>query len=74
MLAHHLDLKVIAEGIETPGQHAYLEQSGCEFGQGYLFSPPVDGVALQRLLAAPAAPREAEESAVNVGARPTRSR
>jgi len=49
-LAHYLHLKVVAEGIETPGQRAYLEQFGCEFGQGYLFSPPVDAIALQKLL------------------------
>ena len=49
-LAYHLRLKVIAEGIETPGQRAYLQQFGCEFGQGYLFSQPVDAVALQKLL------------------------
>jgi predicted signal transduction protein with EAL and GGDEF domain len=51
-LAHHLNLKVIAEGIETPGQQAYLEQFGCEFGQGYLYSPPIDGDALGKLLTA----------------------
>ena len=50
-LAHHLDLKVIAEGIEMPGQCAYLEEFGCEFGQGYLYSRPVDQAALQELLA-----------------------
>lgn len=49
-LAHHLDLKVIAEGIETVGQQAYLEQFGCEFGQGYLYSRPVDQAALEILL------------------------
>jgi PAS domain S-box-containing protein len=51
MLSRHLRLKVIAEGIETPGQRAYLEQFGCEFGQGYLYSRPVDHVALEKLLA-----------------------
>lgn len=50
MLARHLDLKVIAEGIETPGQRAYIEQFGCEFGQGYLYSRPVAAAALQALL------------------------
>ena len=45
------DLKVIAEGIETPGQHAYLEQFGCEFGQGYFFSRPVDRIMFEKLLA-----------------------
>jgi len=62
-LAHHLGLKVIAEGIETPGQRAYLEQFGCEFGQGYLYSRPVDHVMLEKLLAS--ASRESAESAVN---------
>jgi EAL domain-containing protein (putative c-di-GMP-specific phosphodiesterase class I) len=50
-LAHHLDIKVVAEGIETRSQLTYLEQLGCEFGQGYLFSRPVDEAALEKLLA-----------------------
>src|SRR5580658_4736716 len=61
-LAHHLDLKVIAEGIETPAQQAYLEQFGCEYGQGYLFSPPVDHDAFEKLLIGAA--RDPEESAL----------
>src|SRR3984957_12958926 len=52
-LAHHLNLKVIAEGIETVGQQAYLQQFGCEYGQGYFYSPPIDGEALQKLLVSP---------------------
>jgi EAL domain-containing protein (putative c-di-GMP-specific phosphodiesterase class I) len=67
-LAHHLDLKVIAEGIETRGQQNYLEQFGCEYGQGYLYSPPVDHHAFEKLLAG--ASGDSEESAVN--ARPRR--
>jgi PAS domain S-box-containing protein len=66
-LAHHLDLKVIAEGIETRGQQAYLEQFGCEFGQGYLFSPPVDHDAFEKLLVA--ASNHSEESTVSTGPR-----
>jgi diguanylate cyclase (GGDEF)-like protein/PAS domain S-box-containing protein len=38
-LAHNLDLAVIAEGIERPDQLAHLRSLGCEYGQGYLFSP-----------------------------------
>ncbi len=53
-LAHHLDLKVIAEGIETAGQRVHLSQFGCEFGQGYLFSPPVDRFAIEAFLTTPA--------------------
>jgi len=50
-LAHHLDLKVIAEGIETPGQQAHLEKFHCEYGQGYFYSRPIDHIALEKLLA-----------------------
>jgi diguanylate cyclase (GGDEF)-like protein/PAS domain S-box-containing protein len=40
-LAHKLDMHVVAEGIETPEQHAILRDMKCEFGQGYLFSRPI---------------------------------
>jgi diguanylate cyclase (GGDEF)-like protein/PAS domain S-box-containing protein len=40
-LAHKLDMHVVAEGIETPEQHAILLDMKCEFGQGYLFSRPI---------------------------------
>jgi len=39
-LAHALDIKVIAEGIETPVQRDALLGMGCEFGQGYLLGRP----------------------------------
>jgi diguanylate cyclase (GGDEF)-like protein/PAS domain S-box-containing protein len=41
-LAHSLGLPVIAEGIEDPDQLRQLRALGCEFGQGYLFSPALD--------------------------------
>ncbi len=40
-MAHGLKLKVVAEGIETEEQLAYLKKLGCDYGQGYLFSKPV---------------------------------
>ena len=51
-LAHNLRLEVIAEGIETPPQLAYLKAIGCEYGQGYLFSQPVDTENATALLGA----------------------
>jgi EAL domain-containing protein (putative c-di-GMP-specific phosphodiesterase class I) len=39
-LAHSLDLKVVAEGIETEGQLARLRRMGCDHGQGYLIAKP----------------------------------
>lgn len=36
-MAHSLKLKVVAEGIETEKQLAYLKQLDCDFGQGYYF-------------------------------------
>jgi EAL domain-containing protein (putative c-di-GMP-specific phosphodiesterase class I) len=52
-LGHHLNLKVIAEGIETSCQRNYLEEFGCELGQGYLFSEPVSHAIIESMLATP---------------------
>ncbi len=37
---------IIAEGIETAAQRDFLCESGCSFGQGYLFAQPMDGALL----------------------------
>jgi EAL domain-containing protein (putative c-di-GMP-specific phosphodiesterase class I) len=50
-LAHNLGMEVIAEGIETEDQYQQLKELGCEYGQGYLFSRPVDAEAVLNLLA-----------------------
>jgi EAL domain-containing protein (putative c-di-GMP-specific phosphodiesterase class I) len=40
-LARELNVKVIASGIESPGQLAAIRDMGCEYGQGFLFSIPM---------------------------------
>lgn len=40
-LGHSLHLQVVAEGIESECQQKLLRDSGCDEGQGYLYSPPV---------------------------------
>jgi diguanylate cyclase (GGDEF)-like protein/PAS domain S-box-containing protein len=51
-LGRTLHLDVIAEGVETPQQVAELRSFGCEYGQGYFFSRPVDGHTAESLVGA----------------------
>ncbi len=44
-LAHKMSFKVIAEGIESARQLERLQELGCEFGQGYFFSQPMEAKA-----------------------------
>jgi EAL domain-containing protein (putative c-di-GMP-specific phosphodiesterase class I) len=49
-IAQRLGLEVVAEGIDSEPQLAFLSRHGCDFGQGYYFSPPLDSAAIGRML------------------------
>jgi len=51
-LAHELGIEIIAEGVETEGQEQFLLSAGCELGQGYYFSEPVNAERATALLRA----------------------
>lgn len=40
-LAHNLDIKVVAEGLEQPEQVALMQVLDCDYGQGFLFARPL---------------------------------
>ena len=40
-LAQSLNLTVVAKGVETTAQLASLQRVGCQYAQGFLFSPPL---------------------------------
>jgi len=62
-LARNLGMDVVAEGAELAGQVAQLQSMGCEFGQGYFFSRPVDLAGATALLESPAWLIEADAEA-----------
>lgn len=49
-LAKNLKMRVIAEGIETESQLRLLQNLGCNYGQGYLFSKPLPKDEMENLL------------------------
>ena len=49
-LARSLDMEVVAEGVETQAQLDRLTALGCDYGQGYWFSPPVGYEGLCEIL------------------------
>ena len=50
-LSHNLGIDVVAEGVETSEQVVQLQALRCEYGQGYLFSKPLDMAAATSLVA-----------------------
>lgn len=63
VMAHKLNMKVIAEGIETSEQRDLLLAAGCDYGQGFLFAKPLPATEFERLLSLqsdPALPKTAK--------------
>ena len=42
-LAHNIGIKIVAEGVETEAQLAFLAEAGCDLGQGFLLAKPMSG-------------------------------
>jgi EAL domain-containing protein (putative c-di-GMP-specific phosphodiesterase class I) len=53
VLAHNLNLRVVAEGVETRAQHEALRRMGCDAFQGYLHSQALKTPAFYSLLGLP---------------------
>jgi len=49
-MAHHLGMRVVAEGVETEGQCDFLRRNMCDQLQGFFFAPPMAAAALQHWL------------------------
>ncbi|MEO1402887.1 MAG: EAL domain-containing protein, partial [Cyanobacteria bacterium J06635_1] len=49
-LGHNLNMKVVAEGVETESQAQKLRDLDCEYGQGYFFAKPLPPEAAEALL------------------------
>jgi EAL domain-containing protein (putative c-di-GMP-specific phosphodiesterase class I) len=49
-LGHELQMRVVAEGVETPEQLNFLRSSGCDIVQGYLFCRPLPRIVLLKWL------------------------
>ena len=56
-LGHKLNLKVIAEGVETEEQQTFLRENGCDEMQGHFFSRAVSAEEISLLLRTPRLPQ-----------------
>jgi len=49
-LARHMQVRIVAEGVETAEQEAFLRAEGCTLLQGFRYAHPIDAQALTELL------------------------
>ncbi len=63
LMGHSMNLKVVAEGVETESQLAFLKVLQCNEVQGYFFSPPVPADRARELLLGEHAPRAVRRAA-----------
>ena len=77
MMAHSLDLTVVAEGVETEVQRAFLERHGCDLYQGHLLSPPLPPAQMEQYLrdrhARPRATERARKTRARTSSTPVRT-
>jgi sensor c-di-GMP phosphodiesterase-like protein len=55
-MAHSLNIRVVAEGIETEEQYKLLRSYGCDFGQGYFIAKPLSSEDAARFMGHEPAP------------------
>jgi EAL domain-containing protein (putative c-di-GMP-specific phosphodiesterase class I) len=51
-MAHSLDLRVVAEGVDIEAQVEFLREQGCDEMQGFLIAPPLPPEELMRFISA----------------------
>jgi diguanylate cyclase (GGDEF)-like protein len=49
-MSENLNFALVAEGIESEEQERFLIQNGCQYGQGYFYSPPIPAKEIEKLL------------------------
>ena len=64
-LAHSLDIAPVAEGVDRIEQATTLHGMGCDFAQGYYFSPPQPVSAIEAMLAKGTVTPAGESSGIN---------
>jgi diguanylate cyclase (GGDEF)-like protein/PAS domain S-box-containing protein len=70
-MGNHLNLQVVAEGVENQEQLAFLRGNHCAEGQGYVFSRPVVASQFAKLLAAGAPVRRTQSASKSAAGNPS---